>query len=218
MAYTAGNLHLRAGAPGDLSYTYDAGSDALATVATAGYFNNTDDDLNLTVDDLIWVQASDGNAWFRVSAISSGSVTLQFAGGNLPIQTFATGTAGAITKLSVGYYEVSSTIATATRAVLPTPYPGAEVMAVYAASGSGGHSISFDAGASASNVSVGNGGGTGVVYDQSGHRRIRLSRIGESFHVVGTSTSRWRIQSLSYRATGASASAGGGGSAVLLGT
>ena len=218
MAYTAGNLHLRAGAPGDLSYTYDAGADTLATVAVAGYFNNTDDNLNLTVDDLIWVQAGDGNAWFKVSAISSGSVTLQFAGGNLPVQTFATGTAGNLALLSVGYYEVGSTIATATRAVLPTPYPGAEFKAVYAASGSGGHSISFDAGASASDVSVGLGGGTGVVYDSANHRRIRLSRTGESFHVIGTSTTRWRIQSLDYKSTGASASAGGGGSAVLPST
>lgn len=210
MAYTAGNLHLRAGAPGDLTYTYDAGAtDTLATVLTAGYFNNTDDDLNFTVDDLIFIQASDGNCWARVSAISSGSVTLQFAGGNLPVQTFATGTAGNLVTLSVGYYEVGSTIATATRAVLPTPYPGAEFMAVVAASASGGHSISFDAGGS---------GATGVVYDTANHRRIRLSRTGESFHVVGTSTTRWRIRNLNYRATGASASAGGGGSDVLGGT
>ena len=71
MAYTAGNLHLRAGAPGDLTYTYDAASDTMATVITSGYFNNTDDDLNLVADDLIFCQCTDGNMWLRVSAVSS---------------------------------------------------------------------------------------------------------------------------------------------------
>src|SRR3990167_299371 len=129
MAYTEGALHLRAGAPGDLTYTYDAGSDALATVLTAGYFNNTDDLLNLTVDDLIFIQAGDGNCCARVSAITSGSVTLQFAGGNLPVNTMATGTdSGVLVTLSVGYYEVGSENSTASRGVLPTPYGGAEVI------------------------------------------------------------------------------------------
>ena len=107
--------------------------------------------------------------------------------------------------------------------VLPTPYPGAEVLLVVTGTGSGGHSLSVDAGASASNVSLDaddavGGGGTGVVFNAANIRRIRLSRTGESLHVVGTSTSRWRIQNLNYRSTGASASAGGGGSKVLLGT
>ncbi|HDZ37857.1 MAG TPA: hypothetical protein ENH62_06175, partial [Marinobacter sp.] len=128
MAYTAGNLHLRAGAPGDLTYTYDATADTLATVATAGYFNNTDDDLNFVADDLIFVQAGDGNMWLRVSAISSGSVTTQFAGGNMPIQTVATGTAvtlGAV--MEVGNYDIGTSISTSTRNALRVPYPGAEI-------------------------------------------------------------------------------------------
>lgn len=186
MAYTAGNLHLRAGAPGDLTYTYDAGAtDTLATVLTAGYFNNTDDDLNMTVDDLIFIQASDGNCWARVSAISSGSVTLQFAGGNLPVQTFATGTAAALNTLSVGFYEVGTSIATASRNVLPTPYPGAEV--IVRKDDSGSQVFEFDAGGS---------GATGITYDSVGNRRINLQNEGEGFHVVATSATRWRIQSL----------------------
>jgi len=201
MAYTAGNLHLLGVAPGDCSYTYDAGSDTMATVITAGYFNNTDDALGLAVDDLVWCQCTDGNVWVRVSALSSGSVTVQFAGGNLPIQTHATGTAapqGAL--LSVGYYEVGTSIATASRSVLPTPYPGAEVRVRKVDSGT--MNFGFDAGASDSEVSVGLGGGTGVTYDSVGNRRIILRFEGESFHAVGSSTSRWRLYDLNNVATG----------------
>lgn len=217
MAYTAGNLHLRAGAPGDLSYTYDAVADTLATVAAAGYFNNGDDNLNLTLDDLIWVQAGDGNAWFRVLSIDSGSaVTLQFAGGNLPIQTFATGTAAALALLSVGFYEVGSAIATASRMVLPTPYPGAEVQV--RKSDSGTAVFEFHAGACASDISNGLAGGTGVTYDSVGNRVINMRFEGEGFHVIGSSSTRWRIRSLEITATGASNTPEAGASGVLLGT
>lgn len=191
MAYTAGSLHLRAGAPGDLTYTYDAGSDAMATVATAGYFNNTDDDLNLTVDDLVWCQCTDGNMWLRVSAISSGSVTMQYAGGNLPLQTPATGTAAALSAaVAVGHYEVGTSIASASRYVLPTPYAGAEVLVRKDDSGS--QIFEFDAGGS---------GATGITYDSVGNRRISLQNEGEGFHVVGVSATRWRIQYLNNHAT-----------------
>lgn len=211
MAFTASNLHLRAGAVGDLTYTYDADSDTLATVLTAGYFNNDDDDIKLAAEDKIWVQASDGNMWLRVSSVASGgAVTTQFAGGNLPIQTWATGTAANLTKLSVGYYEVGTSIADATRAILPTPYPGAEV--IVRRSDSGSELMVFDAGASASDVSNGDGGGTGVTYDSVGNRRITLNAEGEGFHVVGSSTSRWRLQrvTLSASAAGEDASRVGG--------
>lgn len=207
MAFTAANLHLLAGAPGDLSYTYDAGADTMATVAAAGYFNNTDDNLNLTADDRIWCQCADGNMTLRVSAISSGSVTCQFAGGNLPIQTFSTGTAAALNTFSVGFYEVGTSIATASRNVLPTPYPGAEVQVRKVDSGT--QVFSFDAGGS---------GGTGVTYDSVGNRRILLRFEGESFHVVGSSTSRWRLRQFELTATGASGAPQEGASLTLAGT
>ncbi len=214
MAYTAGNLHLRAGAPGDLSYNYDAGSDSLATVIAAGYFNNADDDLNLTADDLVWVQANDGNMWLRVSSIDSGSaVTTQFAGGNLPVRAAATGTVAERATLEVGYTEIGSATTggdcTASRYILPTPYAGAEIKV--SRSDSGTLARHFDAGGSAT-------GETGVTYNAQGERRIELKREGEGFHVVGISASRWQIQNLNFHATGASASAGAGASAVLPGT
>lgn len=204
MAFTAANLHLWPMAPGDNMYKYDAGSDTMATVAAAGYFNNTDDDQNFVVDDRIFCDCADGNMWLKVSAIASGSVTTQFAGGNLPVQTYATGTAANLTNLSAGYYEVGTSIATATRAILPTIYSGAEMVVVKTDSGSQG--FSFDAGGS---------GATGVTYDGT-NRRIVLQTEGDMFRVQGdANASRWRIYGANINA---SAVAPAGGSVFLQGT
>lgn len=177
MAYTAGTLHLRAGAPGDLTYTHDAGSDSLATVFASGYFNNTDDDLNLTVDDLIFVQATDGNMWLRVSAISSGTVTTQFAGGDLP-NNGVVGSASAA--LSEGYSEIGT--GTGTAYTLPTPYGGARIAVFKAGSATAGESFVTDA--------------TGVSLNGQADRTITLNEEGESFELVGVSTTQWRIVNL----------------------
>lgn len=54
MAYTAGNLvGLVNAAPGRMLYRYDS-TDAVDAVEDAGYFNNSDDDLNLQIGDLIF--------------------------------------------------------------------------------------------------------------------------------------------------------------------
>jgi len=212
MAFDVANLHLQPGAVGDLAYIYDAGSDTMATVIAAGYFNNTDDMTNLQAEDVIWCQCGDGNMTLRVSAVSSGSVTTQFAGGNLPIQTFATGTVAETTATpAVGFYEVGTSIATATRFVCPTPYPGAELIVHKV--GSGTQAMDFDAGGS---------GATAIVFNAMGTtgRRITLRMPGESFHVVGSSTSRWRVYSLLLTATGKDGSYAGEGASVsyTLGT
>ncbi len=213
MAYTAGTLHLRAGAPGDLTYTHDAGSDTMATVLTAGYFNNTDDDLNFTVDDLIWSQCTDGNFWHRVSAISAGSVTTEFAGGNLPVRTPATGTVVETSDpILIGQYEIGTATAagdsTASRYVLPTPYQGAEILVQK--NDSGTQLFEWDAGGS---------GATGITYDAVGNRRITLQTEGEYFHVVGVSTTRWRLQSHHVSASLAgSVTIGGGYARFMAGT
>lgn len=52
MAYTAGNLALDRHANGFKRFRYDT-MDALTTVDGSGYFNNADDDLKLSVGDLI---------------------------------------------------------------------------------------------------------------------------------------------------------------------
>lgn len=219
MAFTASNLHLQAGAPGDLTYTYDAGSDTMATVVANGYFLNTDgvNSSNLVAEDLIFCQCADGNLWLRVSAASASAVVTQFAGGDLPIRTWATGTADAITKLKVGFYEVGTSVATASRAVLPTPYPGAELRVLKVDSGT--QIFSFDAGASASDVSIdasdgAAGGGTGVTYDSVGNRRIQLQAEGEWFHLKASTTSRWRLYGHQHQATAVNE----GASVFLVGT
>lgn len=207
MAFDVTNLHLQPGAVGDLAYIYDAGSDTMATVIAAGYFNNTDDSVNLQAEDIIWCQCGDGNFTLRVSSVSSGSVTTQFAGGNLPIQTFATGTDSALAATpAVGFYEVGTSISTATRFVLPTPYPGAEL--VVHKIGSGTQGIDFDAGGS---------GATAIVYNAANGRRITLRMQGESFHVVGSSTSRWRVYDVSLTSTGKDGSFAGEGASVSYG-
>ena len=60
MAYTAGNLFGLVNAPpGRKVYRYDT-SDNINTVEAGGYFNNTDDNLNLDSGDLIHVVIWDG--------------------------------------------------------------------------------------------------------------------------------------------------------------
>lgn len=207
MAFNVANLHLQPGAVGDLAYIYDAGADTMATVIAAGYFNNTDDNINLQAEDVIWCQCGDGNMTLRVSSVSSGSITTQFAGGNLPIQTFATGTAAELAATpAVGFYEVGTSISSATRFVLPTPYPGAEIKVHKIGSGTQG--IDFDAGGS---------GATGIVYNAANGRRITLRQQGETFHVVGSSTTRWRVYDLSLTATGKDGSYAGEGASVAYG-
>ena len=205
MAYTAGSLHLRAGAPGDLMYTYDAGSDTMFTVATAGYFNNTDDDLNLVVEDLIFCDCTDGNMWLRVTSISSGSVTCQYAGGDLPTLAPATDTdatlGGGFT--TAGYAEYGTSLnGTATRFVLPTPYKGCVV-----------HVQKVDAGTQECEFDAGGSGATSITYDGS-NRRILLKNEGEGFRVRATSATRWRIEHLIHNASAVSEDA----SVVMPGT
>ncbi len=206
MAFDVAQLQLLPVAPGELSYIYDAGSDAMATVAAAGYFNNTDDSVNLAADDQIWCQCTDGNMWLRVSAVSSGSVTTQFAGGNLPIQTPATGTSDAVANLVGGLYEIGTSISSATRYILPTPYAGAELRVRRIDSGT--QAIEFDAGGS---------GATAVVYDSVGNRRITTRHESEWFHVVGSSATRWRIYGLNFVSSG-SEDLGGGASVFVAAT
>ena len=71
MAYSAGNLYnLGTGYPGNAQYTYKSDTDTRETVMASGYFNNTDDNLNLTADDTIFVVGDQGGYTLRVDTVS----------------------------------------------------------------------------------------------------------------------------------------------------
>lgn len=186
MAYTAGNLHLRAGGVGKLEYIFDALTDTMATVIAAGYFNNSDDDLNLQAGDMIFCQCADGNMMLKVSAVSAaGVVTTQFAGGDMPINS-AQGTASGA--LSVGFTEVNS--GTGSAYVLPTPYAGAHLAVQKTGTATAGKSFITD--------------DAGVTLNEQGDRTIVIENEGEGFHLVGASATRWHIRQVTMASNGLS--------------
>lgn len=85
MAFNTANLHLIAGYPGTAVYLYKSDTDTRETVMASGYFNNTDDDQNLTVDDMIFVVGDQGGYTLRVDTVSSGTVTTELGAGSGPI-------------------------------------------------------------------------------------------------------------------------------------
>lgn len=205
MAFSATGLHLRGGAAGSLIYTYTTSSDSMATVATAGYFNNTTYNSNFVAGDLIFCICSDGNTWQRVSAVSSGSVTTQYNGGDLPILSPGTGTAvevGSGLNAIAGYAEVGAIVSTASRYVLVTPYKGAVIHVFY--KGSASNAVEFHAGGS---------GATAITYDGT-NRKILLAHEGDWFRVRGISSTRWIIEGRAINASAVSEDA----SVWLVGT
>lgn len=76
MAFAVANLqNQNSMSPGLGTYIYKSDTDVYATVAAVGYFNNTDDVLNLAVDDRIIVTGDQGGYELVVVSISSGAVT-----------------------------------------------------------------------------------------------------------------------------------------------
>lgn len=92
MAYTAANLYnVNSMPPGFATYIYKSDTDARATVAAAGYFNNSDDDINLQPDDVIKVIGDQGGYSLAVVSLSSGSVTTgALPGSSTPVAAGAT--------------------------------------------------------------------------------------------------------------------------------
>lgn len=80
MAYTAGNLALISSVNGFGLYVYTSDTDSRATVAASGYFNNTDDDLNLAADDKIMVVGNQGGYTLRVDTVTAGAVDTEAGG------------------------------------------------------------------------------------------------------------------------------------------
>jgi len=80
MAFINADLALVSSVNGQGLYFYKSDTDTRATVMASGYFNNTDDNLNLASDDVIIVAGNQGFYTIRVDTVSSGVVTTEMAG------------------------------------------------------------------------------------------------------------------------------------------
>ncbi len=179
MAYTAGNLVCLTGGPsGQELYSYDAGSDDMATVAASGYFNNTDDELALVVDDIIIAICSDGVVTLVVSSLSSGAVTTVPNNSDGPDNGDVS---AANATLAFGYSEIGS--GTGSTFTLPTPVVGGKIMVQCNGSATDHREVVA---------------GTGETINAQGDRTIPLNTEGSWVELVARSTTRWTIRGGSY--------------------
>lgn len=95
MAYSDGNLTtLGLAANGFTFYRYDAGDDTFATASAAGYFNNTDDDIELKANDWVILDCSDTVGMVQVLSVSSaGDVSFTTPGNPSVILAYTTSVA-----------------------------------------------------------------------------------------------------------------------------
>jgi len=96
MAYTQSELSGPVQFGDDVKkWFYDAedAGDSFATVTASGYFNNFDDSIRMTVDDIIEVKTSAGVFDLQVTAISStgGPTTTTYVGGDYPVESATSG-------------------------------------------------------------------------------------------------------------------------------
>ena len=93
MAYTAADLSGPVQLGDDKKiFFYDAqdAGDSLATVLASGYFNNFDDSIRMTVDDLVQVRTSAGQYTLQVTSSTGGAVGTTLVDGDIPVETGAT--------------------------------------------------------------------------------------------------------------------------------
>lgn len=75
MAFSNSNLVLQSHGNDQKLFSYTTTADSNATVRAVGYFNNTDDDIRMTANDLIVAICSDTTVRLKVASVSSGTVT-----------------------------------------------------------------------------------------------------------------------------------------------
>ena len=82
MAFSVANLYQTDGMPpGFARYIYKSDTDTRETVMASGYFNNSDDVVNLAADDQIAVTGDKGGYTMRVDTVSAaGVVTTEMVG------------------------------------------------------------------------------------------------------------------------------------------
>ncbi len=95
MAFVASNFqNQNSMSPGLGTYIYKSDTDTQATVMASGYFNNTDDFLNLAADDRIIVTGDQGGYELYVVSVTAGVVTTGLTsggtGGGAPVLAGAT--------------------------------------------------------------------------------------------------------------------------------
>lgn len=175
MAFANADLVLLAHGNGKKLYYHDASasSDAIATVRAAGYYNNSDDSLNLAAKDMILVNASDGEVLLEVASISSGSVTTTVSS-MTPFGLIETAsTAAALSNIGL-----SRLTATASKTYsLSAPFAGALKMLHKSA-------------ASTKIISV--NAGSGVTFDGS-NDDMTFNGADDAAILLGVSATRWVI-------------------------
>lgn len=93
MAFTASDLSGPVQLGDDKKiFFYDANdaSDAIATVLASGFFNNSDDNIRMAVDDLIQVRTAAGQFLLQVTSSTGGAVGTTLVSGDVPVETGAT--------------------------------------------------------------------------------------------------------------------------------
>lgn len=169
MAYTAGNLTLLR----ENVFQYVAGDDGIATVNTAGYFNNTDDQLPLAAGDTIVCICSDGNVMLQVDSVSSGSVTTKVFDALMAVETGAT-------TANFPAFGVTQFGATSAKSyTIDTPIKGAMKV------------LFCTAGATGALQTV-NTGSTGITWNGTADDAV-FNGAGDALWVVGASATRWLV-------------------------
>ncbi len=174
MTFAVADLVLLADGNDKKLFYHDANnsSDTLATMNTAGYYNNTDDLIRMSVGDIVIVRASDAYATLQVTAVSSGSVTTKILDRTVNLDTGATSanlTASGLTQFG------ATAAATFT---LDAPFKGAEKVLFCTDAGTG--------------VTLTVTSGTAVTFDGT-NSNLTFNAAGECVTLVGQSTTRWLI-------------------------
>lgn len=179
MTFSNSDLVLLADGNDKKLFYHDANnsSDTLATVKAAGYYNNTDDEIRMAVGDIIFAYASDGYAFLRVSAVSSGSVTTK-AVDNL--EDVANVAAGANLD-SVGISLIGNDTDSSTSFTLDDPIVGETKTIIQVDTTTTGVEIVTNS--------------TSVSFNVAGNRTLTFNGADDAVVLKGLSSTRWGVVS-----------------------
>lgn len=159
-------------------FFYDAagaGTDTIATIKAAGYFNNTDDDIRMAAGDRVHVYADTGSIDLVVSSVSSGAVTCVAADVHVDIEAAVDGT----NMSNVGVTLLGNDTVSITEFTLDDPIIG-EIKVI----------IQVDTDTNTRTVTTAT---TGVSYNQAGNRIATFNGADDALVLVGLSATRWGV-------------------------